>query len=150
MATGFLSHIDFSVGDIAKSIPFYDAFLTAIGYLRRHRDGDDYLQDRNITRATWEIRYPDGSVFEIELRPAEKLRRYERYEPGPHHIAFSACDDHAVYRVYQSMLEVGAEVLDPPAEYGGRDGYGDHYYAVFVADPDGVKLEVCCTTAPRR
>ena len=39
--------------------------------------------------------------------------------------------------------------LDPPAEYGGRPAYGDSYYAVFVADPDGVKLEVCCTSAAR-
>lgn len=28
-------------------------------------------------------------------------------------------------------------------EYGGRSGYGDQYYAVFIEDPDGVKLEVC-------
>jgi hypothetical protein len=30
-----------------------------------------------------------------------------------------------------------------PTEYGGKPGYGKQYYAVFFADPDGVKLEVC-------
>jgi hypothetical protein len=34
--------------------------------------------------------------------------------------------------------------LDAPAEYGGQPGYGDHYYALFVEDPDGVKLEIVC------
>ena len=33
---------------------------------------------------------------------------------------------------------VGATVLDPPAEY---PQYGPGYYAVFFADPDGIKLE---------
>jgi hypothetical protein len=33
-------------------------------------------------------------------------------------------------------------VLDPPADYSGQQGYGAGYYAVFFADPDGVKLEV--------
>lgn len=34
MTTGFLSHIDFSVGNPADSIPFYETFLTALGYVR--------------------------------------------------------------------------------------------------------------------
>ena len=37
-----------------------------------------------------------------------------------------------------SCVEIGATILDPPAEYGYTPGY----YAVFFADPDGIKLEV--------
>ena len=40
------------------------------------------------------------------------------------------------------MLEVGATILDPPTDYSGQPGYGDGYFAVFFADPDGLKLEV--------
>jgi hypothetical protein len=40
------------------------------------------------------------------------------------------------------MLEIGATVLDPPTDYTGQRGYGEGYFAVFFADPDGVKLEV--------
>ena len=40
------------------------------------------------------------------------------------------------------MVAIGATVLDPPADYGGQPGYREGYYAVFFADPDGVKLEV--------
>jgi glyoxylase I family protein len=36
------------------------------------------------------------------------------------------------------LVERGTEVLDPPAEYGYEPGY----YAVFFADPDGLKLEL--------
>ncbi len=37
------------------------------------------------------------------------------------------------------MVREGITVLDPPAEY---PEYGPQYYAVFFADPDGMKLEV--------
>ena len=36
------------------------------------------------------------------------------------------------------MPAVGAVVLDPPTDPTGQD----HYFAVFFADPDDLKLEV--------
>jgi catechol 2,3-dioxygenase-like lactoylglutathione lyase family enzyme len=36
------------------------------------------------------------------------------------------------------MLELGADILDAPAEYD----YNPGYYAVFFRDPDGFKVEV--------
>ncbi len=36
------------------------------------------------------------------------------------------------------LIEISATVLDPPADY---PAYGNGYYAVFFADPDGIKLE---------
>ncbi len=143
MTRGSLSHIDFSVGDPSASIRFYDALLVALGY-SRWRGGDQAWQEPNPTRAAWGIRLDDGSTFGIDLRPARHRpdRPYDRYEPGPHHIAFSADSDAQVNEVYAAMLRVSAAVLDPPADYGGQRGYGDHYYAVFFADPDGFKVEV--------
>jgi glyoxylase I family protein len=44
--------------------------------------------------------------------------------------------------VYEIMVKTGAEVLDEPRDYGGKPGYGRHYYAVFFSDPDGFKIEV--------
>jgi glyoxylase I family protein len=142
---GSLSHIDISVGYPERSIPFYDALLTALGYRRRNID-DPAWGGENPSRASWIIRNTDGSHFDIEVRPAKveyRDRRYERYSPGPHHLAFHAQDDAAVDRVHREVQAVGGEVLDAPANYGGQSGYGTHYYAVFFADPDGFKLEVC-------
>ena len=67
----------------------------------------------------------------------------DRYEPGPHHIAFHADSDAMVDRVYVAALAAGGDILDAPTNYGGQSGYGDYYYAVFFANPGGVKLEVC-------
>ena len=44
--------------------------------------------------------------------------------------------------VHNAMTRIDAVVLDPPMDYSGQSGYSDGYYAVFFADPDGVKLEV--------
>jgi len=140
----FLSHIDFSVGDPVRSITFFEALLEPLGYIRWQSDLPEWNAPKP-SRAAWGISYPDGTTFGIDLRPSKSQRVYDRYEPGPHHIAFNADTKEVVDLVYASMKRIDAEILDPPIEYGGTTGYGDHYYAVFFADPDGVKFEVCCT-----
>jgi glyoxylase I family protein len=142
--TGPLSHIDISVGNPERSIAFYHAFLTALGYWRRNSAAAEWAGDCP-TRATWATKYSDGAGFEIEVRPATegRDRSYNRYEPGPHHLAFHCASDAQVDRVYEALVAAGGTVLDAPHNYGGRAGYGEYYYAAFFADPDGVKLEVC-------
>ena len=141
---GALSHIDISVGYPQASIPFYDALLTALGFKRWAIDLPGFTGD-NPERATWILKYPGGATFGIECRPAEKSlrdRRYNRYQPGTHHMALHAQSASKVDEVYAAMLAKGATVLDPPADYSGQKGYGPGYYAVFFEDPDGQKIEV--------
>jgi glyoxylase I family protein len=140
---GPLSHIDISVGDPARSIPFYAAFFEALGY-RRFTPEDPQFSGDPASRAAWFIRYSSGATFGIEVRPAapeSRNRPHDRYEPGLHHMAFHAESREGVDRVHEAMIAAGATVLDPPTDYGGA-AYSPGYYAVFVADPDGVKLEV--------
>ncbi len=142
--TGPLNHIDVSVGYPERSIPFYDALFRALGYRRWKVDAPEW-QGPSPRRATWSLRCPDGSSFGVEVRPARpesRDRRYDRYEPGPHHLAFHAASPQVVDAVHRAMVEAGAEVLDPPTDYSGHPAYSKGYYAVFFADPDGVKLEV--------
>lgn len=141
--TGPLSHLDLSVGDPDRSIPFYAALLEGIGFVRFASQEPGWTGDAP-RRAAWFIRCADGSFFGIDLRPAEaakRERRYDRSAPGPHHVAFHAESRDVVDRVHEQVVAVGGTVLDAPAEYTGP-GYGGGYYAVFFADPDGVKLEV--------
>jgi catechol 2,3-dioxygenase-like lactoylglutathione lyase family enzyme len=142
--TGPLNHIDISVGYPERSIPFYQAFFTALGYKRWKVDAPAW-REPGATRATWSIKLAGGAIFGIELRPARtesRERRYDRYEPGPHHLAFHADSPATVDRVHEALLAAGGEVLDPPTDYSGHAAYSEGYYAVFFADPDGLKLEV--------
>ena len=59
--------------------------------------------------------------------------------PGPgFHLAFDAADPAAVDRFHAAALEHGGSDDGPP---GPRPQYGPTYYAAFVFDPDGNKLE---------
>lgn len=142
--TGPLSHIDISVGYPERSIPFYEAFFTALGFSRWRVDLPDWQGERP-RRASWMLRLPGGGYFGVEARPARddaRDRRYDRYEPGPHHLAFHAESPAKVDEVYRKMRAAGAQVLDPPHDYSDDPHYGPGYYAAFFADPDGLKLEV--------
>jgi catechol 2,3-dioxygenase-like lactoylglutathione lyase family enzyme len=142
--SGPLNHIDISVGYPEKSIPFYPAFFEALGYRRWDISSPDW-REPNPRRATWGIEYPGGARFGVEVRPARpetRDRKYDRYEPGPHHMAFHAASREVVDRVYRAMVDAGATILDPPRDYSGQSGYSPGYYAAFFADPDHMKLEV--------
>ena len=144
--TGPLSHIDISVGYPERSIPFYSALLEGLGF-RRWTISDPEWSGESPQRATWGTKYTGGARFEIEVRPARtdsRDRKYDRYEPGPHHLAFHAASPEVVDQVYRALLDLGATILDPPRDYSDEPGYTEGYYALFVADPDGVKLEVAC------
>ena len=150
--TGPLSHIDISVAEPERAIPFYHAFLTALGFKRWRVDAPEW-SGAHPTRATWGRMNGDGSRFDIEVKPAEgehRRRRYDRYAPGPHHIAFHAESEAAVDAAHAAVVAAGGTVLDAPMNYGGRSGYGEFYYAAFFADPDGFKLEVCYVPGANR
>jgi catechol 2,3-dioxygenase-like lactoylglutathione lyase family enzyme len=127
---GWLDHIVITVSDLGVSTQFYDEVLTLIGF-RRIRDVPE--------GPLWA-----GERIEVGLQKARAghARNHDRYSPGLHHLAFGAPDHAAVDRMYQALVSLGVEVLDPPTTY---DRYSLGYYAVFFADPDGIKLEYVYT-----
>jgi catechol 2,3-dioxygenase-like lactoylglutathione lyase family enzyme len=125
---GQMHHLDLTVGDLERSRPFYGLVLAFLGYR---------CVKRNDTIDVWDLTLPDG-VCGIALRRAERPRAHDRYTPGLHHFAWNAESRQDVDRLHERLVAAGATILDPPAEYSQ---YGAGYYAVFFADPDGLKLE---------
>ena len=132
--TGWLHHVDITATDLAGAAAFYDRVLPHMGFTRA-ADCDGL--------PVW-----TGAQVEIGLQQArsDSTRQHDRYSPGLHHLAFGATDRAAVDRLHQTLLRLGVEILDAPAEY---NEYVPGYYAVFFAGPDGVKLEYVFTpTSP--
>lgn len=127
-ARGRVHHLDLTVAHLATATTFYEGVLPLMGFRR--------LPDA-----------PEGPLWlgegvEIGLQAARRARPHDRYSPGLHHLAFEAPSRRDVDRVYEQLLALRVLVLDAPAEY---PAYGPGYYAVFFADPDGIKLEYAFT-----
>ncbi len=117
-----LHHISLGVRDLALSSAFYDAALGALGFRR-------VFEDQTA------VGY--GLVDGKDLL-CLKLRA-DAVEPGPgFHLAFSAPSRSAVHEFHRSALRVGGSDNGSP---GLRPHYGAHYYAAFLVDPDGHRIE---------
>ena len=127
---GSIHHIVITVSDLDRSTEFYDRILP----LMRFRRGADVPEG-----PIWA-----GTDVEIGLAQARltSRRNHDRYSPGLHHLAFSAPDCAAVDSLHDQLVQLRVQMLDPPAAY---PQYGSGYYAVFFADPDGIKLEYVFT-----
>jgi catechol 2,3-dioxygenase-like lactoylglutathione lyase family enzyme len=126
---GAVHHIDLTVGDLDRSDAFYDKVLAFLGYRRVRGDS---------TGIDWDLHASGSLLCSIGLKPARSDRVHDRYSAGLHHLAWHAASQDDVDRLYQLLLAMGARILDAPADY---PDYGAGYYALFFADPDGLKLE---------
>lgn len=133
MIRGSLSHVDLTVTDLPRSVRFYDQLLGELGYRR--------LPEEGAGAPCWGVSDSAGGTFGIALQcagPDGASRTHDRYAPGLHHLAFHADSRADVEAFHKFLLAISATILHPPREYDYTPGY----YAVFFADPDGLKLEV--------
>ena len=114
-----IDHIGFEVADIATSARFYDAIFHAIGGRRLH-------ETEHVIG--WGITEP---VLWVTARSAPA--------PGYGHVALRAVGKAAVDAAYASALAAGGRDDGPP---GPRPQYGPRYYAAYLRDPDGYKVEI--------
>jgi catechol 2,3-dioxygenase-like lactoylglutathione lyase family enzyme len=136
---GLVHHVVLTVRNLEQSFRVYDSVLTALGY---------NLEQKDEAGFGWNLQTPSGS-HSIHIGRASDdgaKRRHDRCSPGLHHLAWKVDSREEVDRIHQRLLGVGATILDPPAEYP-QYNKGRGYYAVFFADPDGLKLE--CVYTPR-
>jgi catechol 2,3-dioxygenase-like lactoylglutathione lyase family enzyme len=120
-----IDHIDLTVGRLDRSVAFYEAVLTTLGFSR-------------VAHPTY-VAWSNGKMT-IGLREATLNDvGFDRRRAGLHHLSLRVVARDDVDRFHAFLLSSGVTVLDAPAEY---PEYGADYYAVFFADPDGMKLEV--------
>ncbi|HEV8390889.1 MAG TPA: VOC family protein [Dongiaceae bacterium] len=118
-----LGHLSFGVADLDKAAAFYDGVLGALGYVRVWSNAE--------------------AVGYGAAGGNDKLALFAR--PGPasppgagFHLAFDAPSRASVDAFHAAALRLGGRDQGAP---GTRPHYGPTYYAAFVTDPDGHKLE---------
>ena len=134
MARGSISHIALAVSDVERSTAFYDKVFAFIGFKRV--EVPEATQQAMKTRLQAWV----GQGYSISIRPSKgefAHRLHDRNAPGFNHMAFYAEDRSDIDAMHNLLKEIGAQVLDPPAEYP----YSPGYFAVYFTDPDGLKFE---------
>jgi glyoxylase I family protein len=130
-----LHHVDLAVADVERSPAFYLGLLGPMGWAEKAR--------YPTYRGTEEVVYLelDGQYFGI--RPADGgAHRY--YEVGVEHLAFEVDRRDEVDDAYTRCLAASAKIHFPPEEDREEEGY----YAFFVFDPDGMRVEVFSWARP--
>lgn len=118
-------HVSLGVHDLDRAVAFFDACLEPLGLVRLWR----------VARAAGYG--PPGFVGEAPF--AIVLGAAQAAAPGlGTHFAFAAGSRVAVDRFFEAAVREGAVDDGPP---GIREHYDAGYYAAFVRDLDGHRLE---------
>lgn len=124
-----LDHVSITVTDLGRAGRFYDAVLTALGVPRIGAD------------AGW-IGYGLRADAEHPARSYLSLRLGGRPDSAHgRHWCFKAPDRAAVDSFWKAGLSAGGTDDGAP---GLRPHYHAAYYAAFLLDPDGNRVEAVC------
>jgi catechol 2,3-dioxygenase-like lactoylglutathione lyase family enzyme len=124
-----IDHLSVGVSDLARSGAFYDAALAPLGYVRV------LTHERALGYG------PPGArdeVFAILRANADGPRVVPSHGS---HVAFRAQNREAVEAFHVAALQYGGVDEGGP---GPRPQYGPGYYAAFVRDLDGHRIEAVC------
>ncbi len=123
-----LNHVSIGVSDIAKTKAFYDAALKPLGYTC-------------LSSGETSLGYGKEAV---ELWISATRKPVKADMASGLHFCFDAPTRKAVDGFHKGALAAGGEDNGKP---GLRADYGANYYAAFVVDPDGYRLEAYCGKA---
>jgi catechol 2,3-dioxygenase-like lactoylglutathione lyase family enzyme len=129
-----VDHLDLVVSSLERSLPFYRELLGPLGWRWVHEvEGERGETIHYLFRR-------DGRTTSIGLREqqSESAGPHDRYSVGIHHVAINAGSRRAVDRAAGWARERDVEIESGPQEYAYQPGY----YALFLHDPDGIKVEI--------
>lgn len=129
-----IDHVSLPVSDLRKSKPFYEAVLGALGYLSLQAQVFDGYSAFGFGDD------PDGEPPFWIGGPAEASPE-KAVTPEGQHIAFAARSRAMVDTFHAAGLAAGGTDNGPP---GLRPQYHADYYAAFLRDPDGHRIEAVC------
>jgi catechol 2,3-dioxygenase-like lactoylglutathione lyase family enzyme len=138
MAIRGVDHIDLAVSDVDLSLAFYLGMLgpnglAVEGRFRTYRGTED------VVYLGFGYEHVPGAQPEtrLGLRRADG-GKHRYFEVGIEHLAFTVDSRSEVDDAYRRCLSMDARIHFPPEEESDLPGY----YAFFVFDPDGIRIEV--------
>ena len=132
-----IDHIQITVQDLTIAEPFYDKFLSILGFdMTRKSKGRVPKHEFDVV----EYFHPLLTFGINSPREAFKKDSIHRRKPGAlHHIAFKAESRAELDEIYQQLKEIGANIIEEPKFF---PQHGENYYATFFKDLEGIKYEI--------
>ncbi len=121
-----IAHIQLSVSDLKKSIPFYRKLLTGMGLTLVN----------DTPTSLYGVGGRTGITISASQAPYTEDGFHQR-RPGLHHFCFRARSREDVDEIHDLAKEAGAVIVHAPQE----DGFAPGYYSVLFEDPDGIRIE---------
>jgi catechol 2,3-dioxygenase-like lactoylglutathione lyase family enzyme len=127
-----LDHVSIAAGDdMAAAERFYDAVTAALGIPKVGAE-PDWLG----YGARADAEHPERAYLSVRAGPAGTV--------AAHHWCFKAASRAAVDAFHRAGLAAGGRDDGAP---GLRPAYHPHYYAAFLLDPAGNRVEAVCHRA---
>lgn len=130
-----IDHIYITVSDLVRSENFYDELMGALGFRKNHFQlgGEQHVQYYN-------------RHFGYVLRPARAEQTLNPYAPGLHHFCLRVDSAADVTEAARALKEKNIVVTEPRC----YPEYAPDYFAIFLSDPDGLRLEITNYRQERR
>lgn len=130
-----IDHIYVTVSNLERSEKFYDAVMEVLGFRKNQfqLEGEQHIQYYN-------------RHFGYVLRPARSADSHDPFAPGLHHFCLRVASEQDVNAAARMLKERNIPVSEPKR----YPEYAPDYFAVFLSDPDGVRLEITNYRQERR
>lgn len=128
-----LSHVTLPFDDLKAGLAFYEPVFATLG-IDRHQSSETPGEDYAFSRGGVEL-------------PIAYIQRPFDGKPATHgngqHVSFFAETSAQVDQFFETALALGARDDGPP---GIRPAYNQPYYAAYIRDPSGTKIQAVCKT----
>lgn len=122
-----IAHIQLTVNDLQRAMPFYEEVLAFMG-LQAVVKNPEFL-------------YMIGGRTAVAITrssPENRGAAFDQRRIGLHHVCFRARSRDDIDALHAFLRERGVKIVRPPEEGTWAPGY----YSLLFEDPEGIRLEV--------
>lgn len=122
-----IAHIQLTVNDLGRALPFYESVLSFMGL-------------KPVVKSEHGLYMIGGRTAVAIMRASEDNlhQRFDQRRIGLHHVCFRARSRDDIDALHAFLVSQGVHIVHPPEEGPWAPGY----YSLLFEDPDGIRLEV--------
>lgn len=122
-----IAHIQLTVNDLQRAMPFYESVLSFIGMSA-------------VVKAPNFLYMVGGKTAVAIARSSEQNRAFgfDQRRIGLHHVCFRARSREDIDELHRFLLAREVKIVHPPEDGSFAPGY----YSILFEDPEGIRLEV--------